>query len=281
MTPWLAENLDRIGDVIGLPNLDLIDTEVSVDNFAADILARDMSRDRLVLIENQLECSDHTHLGQVLTYVSGLQAQVMVWIAPRFRAAHLSAVRWLNENTVEPFAFFAIRVRVVQIGDSPLAPLFELVEQPDDWERQVQATLKKRGNSSADAEMRQAFWQVLSERHPNLVDSRPYAASSRWLPTTDPQAWLSLFFSRTGAGLFVRGPREDEGAARTLLIEYADALSAQLGIEVEPDGRFFMYEKHSVDMTARSNWPGAIDRLAERAAAYREAIDKVLRMDAL
>lgn len=90
-----------------------------------------------IVIENQLEQSDHTHLGQILTYLAGLKAKTVIWIAPEFRTPHLSAIRWLNERTIEGFSFFAIRVRVVRIGDSPVAPIFEVVEQPNDWDRAV------------------------------------------------------------------------------------------------------------------------------------------------
>ena len=275
MTPWLADNLDRLGEVIGLPSLDLIETEVSVDTFAADILARDAMGDRLVLIENQLECSDHTHLGQIMTYLSGLDAQVMVWIAPRFRDAHLSAIRWLNENTLDPFAFFAVRLRVVRIERSPLAPLLELVEEPDGWERHVQAEVRKRGGLSGDAQMRRDFWAFVGERHPDLAIAKPYAASSRWLPTEDERVWLSLFFSKTGVGLFVRGPREDEAAPRAILTEHSRELSQELGVDLESDQRFLLQEKRSIDMTVRENWTSAVDWLASRAEDYRRALDDV------
>ena len=128
-TPWLAENIDHISEAIGLP-LELTGTEVAVDAFAADILARNPQDDSVVLIENQLEQSDHTHLGQILTYLAGLSARTVVWIAPSFREPHLSAIRWLNQHTADGFSFFALRLRVVRIGESPYAPIFEVVEKP-------------------------------------------------------------------------------------------------------------------------------------------------------
>ncbi|MEZ5733869.1 MAG: hypothetical protein R3D97_16250 [Paracoccaceae bacterium] len=83
-TPWLAENIDHLSDAIGIP-LELTGTEVRVETFAADILARNQNDDSLVLIENQLEEGDHNHLGQIMTYLAGLDAQTVVWIAPRVR----------------------------------------------------------------------------------------------------------------------------------------------------------------------------------------------------
>ena len=97
-----------------------------------------------MLIENQLEHADLHHLGQVLAYLAGLEAKTVVWVAKGFDEAHLSALRWLNEHTAESFAFFAVRVRVVRIGDSPLAPVFEVLERPNDWDRRVQDTAQTR-----------------------------------------------------------------------------------------------------------------------------------------
>lgn len=103
-TPWLADNLERLSRVIGIP-LETEGTEVAVEGFAADILAVSPMNNSKVLIENQLEITDHRHLGQILTYRAGLEAQTIVWVARQFHEAHLSAIRWLNEHTDEPFAF--------------------------------------------------------------------------------------------------------------------------------------------------------------------------------
>lgn len=106
-TPWLAENLHRLSQVIGVP-LELEGTEVAVEGYSADILAKYPADDSRVIIENQLEYTDHTHLGQIMTYLAGLDAKTVVWIAREFRGPHLSAVRWLNTHTTDEFAFFAV-----------------------------------------------------------------------------------------------------------------------------------------------------------------------------
>src|SRR5690349_12439656 len=91
-TPWLAQNLDLLAEVIGIP-LEFTGREVAVDNFSADILARNPLDDSVVLIENQLESTDHSHLGQIMTYLAGLHAHTVIWIAANFQEAHLSAVK--------------------------------------------------------------------------------------------------------------------------------------------------------------------------------------------
>ena len=141
-TPWLAHNLDQLSNVLGV-DLELEDTELYVGAYRADIVARIASDDdlgqtnNLVVIENQLAGADLQHLGQILAYLSGLKARIAGWIAVKFGEEHLSAIRWLNEHTTDPFAFFAVKVDVVRIGDSQLAPVFNVLERPNEWNRQV------------------------------------------------------------------------------------------------------------------------------------------------
>jgi hypothetical protein len=164
-TPWLAQNLDRLGEAIVFP-LEQVQSEAPVAAFFADILARSVVDGSNVLIENQLEDSDHKHLGQIMTYLAGLSAHTVIWVAPKFREEHLSAIRWLNEHTAEPFSFLAVEIRVVRIGDSPLAPVFEVIERPNDWERSVQHQAREARPRGALAEFRNAFWTHLLDRHP-------------------------------------------------------------------------------------------------------------------
>src|SRR6056297_1372475 len=158
-TPWLAQNIDHLSDVIGI-TLEITGTEVAVETFSADILARNPMDDSIVLIENQLEVTDHTHLGQIMTYLAGLEAQTVIWIAPAFREPHLSAIRWLNEHTADGFSFFAVKARVVRIGDSPFAPIFEVVEKPNDWDRQITRKSREVIRDGNIGDQRQAFWQA-------------------------------------------------------------------------------------------------------------------------
>ena len=176
-TPWLFDNIDYLSEALGL-ELEATDSEVAVDNFSADIMATDARTGDRILIENQLEGSDHRHLGQILTYLAGIDAKRVIWVAREFQEAHLSALRWLNDNTPEHFAFFAVRLRVVRIGDSPFAPDFGVVEKPNSWERQ----LGKRA-SVAESEvtrLRQSFWSRYVERHPGaLVPTRDSKVAQR------------------------------------------------------------------------------------------------------
>lgn len=196
-TPWLAENIDHLSEAIGIP-LELTGTEVAVERYSADILARDRD-DNVVLIENQLETTDHTHLGQIMTYLAGLDAQSVIWIAPAFREPHLSAIRWLNEHTADGFSFFVVKARVVRIGDSPFAPIFEVVERPNSWERKLESAV--RGNLHT---LRREYWnnfcvpglsdkleRYYNERYFFLGDGEEFALT---LDLSGERAWVYLSY---------------------------------------------------------------------------------------
>ncbi len=135
-TPWLADNLDVLADELGM-SLSLVATEVPVGDFRLDVQAESPDG-RVVIIENQLERTDHGHLGQLLVYASGLEASAVVWMAPRFRDDHRRAIDWLNERTDTGVDFFGVEVAVVQIGESgPRAPVFEVVARPNGWQKGV------------------------------------------------------------------------------------------------------------------------------------------------
>jgi hypothetical protein len=133
-TPWLAEeeNLSLLGETINL-ELELEAVEKDVGPFRADILCRDTSDNSLVLVENQVERTDHTHLGQLLTYAAGLNTVTIVWIAKKFTDEHRAALDWLNEITGDKINFFGLEIELWRIGESPIAPKFNIVSKPNDW----------------------------------------------------------------------------------------------------------------------------------------------------
>ena len=140
-TPWLAteENISLLGDAIGL-ELEVESQEKNVGPFRADILARDLTSNHYVLIENQLEQTNHNHLGQIMTYAAGLDAFSIIWIAKSFTEEHRAALDWLNRITEENINFFGIEIEVIQIGDSLPAPQFKVVAKPNDWSKSVRSS---------------------------------------------------------------------------------------------------------------------------------------------
>ena len=137
-TNWLAneENLRLLSDEIGI-EIVLETTEASIGRFRVDILAKEEITGRKIIIENQLEQTNHDHLGKIITYASGLDAEIIIWIVKDVREEHEKAVNWLNENTDEKINFFAIRMELWKIGDSQIAPKFHVISQPNDWSKDV------------------------------------------------------------------------------------------------------------------------------------------------
>jgi hypothetical protein len=133
--------------------------EHPVGGFSLDLLGRDEATDSVVIVENQLEQSDHLHLGQILTYAAGTDPATIVWIATSFREEHRAAIDWLNERTDEDTRFFGIEIDVVRIGDSPPAPNFRLVAKPNDWGKQVKAAVTP-GYASERSKTYREFWEA-------------------------------------------------------------------------------------------------------------------------
>ncbi len=162
-TPWLLDNVDVLSDLLGM-DLILEEAEHPVGGFKLDLKGSDESTGEVVIVENQLEISDHSHLGQIITYAAGTDPTTIVWITTGFRAEHRAAIDWLNQRTDENTRVFGVVIQVVRIGDSEPAPNFELVAQPNDWNKHVKkVTSLSTGESGRKAEIYREFWdQALS-----------------------------------------------------------------------------------------------------------------------
>lgn len=250
-TPWLArdENLAVLSEAIGL-ELELEAQEKAVGPFRADILCKDVGTNAWVLIENQLERTDHSHLGQLLTYASGLEAVTIVWIAARFTEEHRSTLDWLNRITDETFRFFGAEVELWKIGDSPAAPRFNIVSKPNNWSRSVTQAARAIDDTelSGTKALQLAYWSafqvVLSKLGGPLSGERK----------PQPQGWMNYAIGRAGfslAAVIIRPRRRvraelyiSNAHAKTyfyLLQAQSAAIHAELGYLLEwdelPDGR--------------------------------------------
>lgn len=197
-TPWLArpENLALLGETLGI-DLELEAQERSVGPFRADILCKDIGTDRWVLVENQLERTDHIHLGQLLTYASGLEAVTIVWIAARFTEEHRSTLDWLNRITDDSFRFFGLEVELWRIGGSPAAPKFNLVSKPNDWTQAVAHAARAIDESelSDTRKVQRDYWEALQQA------LRTANGAVRGNRKAQPQSWMSYPVGRTGFSL--------------------------------------------------------------------------------
>ena len=209
-TPWLKDHLEALSDALDL-ELELPEAEVAVGDFSCDVIASEVGSNRRVVIENQLEPTNHRHLGQLLTYASGLGASIIIWLSPEFRLEHRQALEWLNQNTSSDIAFFGVELELLKIDNSLPAPHFKVVAQPNDWQRSVKASID--AAVTPESQAYQAFWAEFLER---AKHASPPITTNRQPPT---RSHLTLSAGRSG---FAYGAMfQPNGHMRvTLRIEY-------------------------------------------------------------
>lgn len=192
-TQWLAqpESLSDLADEIGLEiQIELAKTEASVGRFNADILTFEQGSDRKIIIENQLEPTDHAHLGQILTYAAGVEAEYIVWIVKEVKDEHKQAVDWLNEHTDEKVNFFLVRIELWQVDDSKPAPKFMVISRPNNWTKSVRGSVGQQSDLSETRLMQHEFWEQLKE-YVNKMKSPLRLRSAR------PQHWFDIAIGRS------------------------------------------------------------------------------------
>lgn len=188
-TPWLAENIDALGRLLEM-ELDLEEREASVGDFSADLLARDLGTGRLVVIENQLEATDHRHLGQLLTYAAGREAEVVVWISLEFRDEHRQALDWLNRGDGANTQYFGVVLEALQIDGSKPAVNFRVVVSPNNWTRRNKGSVASAEPSEKGLAYQAFFQQLLDELREKHRFTNAKAAQ--------PQNWYSFGTGTTG-----------------------------------------------------------------------------------
>ncbi len=159
-TPWLAENIEELAEKIGM-ELEVVGQEVSVGPYSADILAKDVNTGDYVVIENQLEKTNHDHLGKSITYASVLNAKTIIWVATNFTEEHKKALDWLNDNTNEELTFWGIQIELWQIGEDTASVRFNIVSKPSS---DVKTIKKKTSVESESSKIQLQFWTKFKEK---------------------------------------------------------------------------------------------------------------------
>lgn len=278
-TPWLAsdENIALLGETIGM-ELEVQQQEAHVGPFRADILCRSTDDNSVVIIENQLEETDHAHLGQLLTYAAGFKAVTLVWIAEAFTEEHRAAIDWLNERTDEDFNVFGLEIELWRIGDGPPAPKFNLVAKPNDWTRKAREASKGKQVGLTTRETMQvdywtAFGAELQRRKSGWKPPKPAATSwvSYGLGRSD--IMMTVTMAKRGVSVMVEvNSREHPGWFGQLLGE-REAIETSIGFPLDWDekpGNKFSAIRSQIefDMDDKANWPAAIDWSVARLAAF-------------
>jgi hypothetical protein len=184
-TRWLAqeENLALLSDEIGV-EIKLVQTEANVGRFNVDILAEESGSGRKIIIENQLEDTNHDHLGKIITYASGYDAEIMIWIVKDYREEHQKAIDWLNEHTDENISFFLIKVELWQIENSNPATKFEIIVSPNEWAKTIKTTTASGGLTETKLQQLD-FWAKFK----NYVHEKDTQLK---LQTPRPQHWYDV-----------------------------------------------------------------------------------------
>lgn len=266
-TPWLAQadNLTLLAETLGLDELELVGTEHPVGDFKVDILCSDNGSK--VIIENQLEKTNHAHLGQILTYAAGVGARRVIWLAESFRTEHVAALEFLNQHTTDELDFFAVEIELWRIGDSPMAPSFNVVVKPNDWAKTGQQNAKAAATMTPTKQRQLAFWTGwqawLQAKGSTLRTQKPL-----------PQHWTNLALGRAGVhlaatvnsrekrvGMEVYIDHDNSKAMFKQLEEQKAAIQAELNATLDwlelPDGhacRIIQYRPDS-PLEDEAQWP--------------------------
>ena len=271
-TPWLArpENLELLGETLGI-ELEIRSNSRSVGNFIADIVCVD-SLNNTVLIENQLEPTDHKHIGQVLTYAAGINANTIIWVAGRFRDEHRAAVDWLNRFTTDPVSVFAIEIELWSIGNCGPAPKFNVVAKPNDW-----------GGPLPPPDPLTDYWSGLREHmqeHPGNIklqapSSTPFSDGSIGKAGFKLRVTVSMMKRRIRVALLIYG--SDAAAYGNLLFDQrADinsALKEQADWQLPPETKTtrISVELPDCDASRRGDWPRQFEWIANTLTDFDSA----------
>jgi hypothetical protein len=235
-TPWLAqpENIAVLGEAIGM-DLEVQATEQGVGDFKADILCQDLASQTGVLIENQLEKTDHIHLGQLITYAAGLHVKTIVWVAALIRDEHRAALDWLNEHTSAEFSFFGLEVELWRIDGPTIAPKFNVVCKPNDWSRTITSATSGPGTGElSDAQkLQMEYWTALREY---------MLKNSRHVTPTKPRPQGFMDFALGRSGIWLTASIRVRAKGITALLVMADQNSTAF---------YALLEKNRTEFNAR------------------------------
>ncbi len=285
-TPWLAteENIELLGETLGI-GIEVEGTEVSVGIFKVDILAREISSNRVIIIENQLEKTDHDHLGKIITYASGLDAEIVVWISRKITEEHRKAIDWLNDITGEDIAFFGLEIELWKINESPPAPKFNIVCSPNEWAKMAKKS-STTGKVTEGNMLKQAFWtsfnEFMEEKGTFLKLRKPL-----------PQSWYSLAVGRSnfeiyltvrtlkpriGCELYLSG--EQAKKAFHTLIKQKEEIEREMGEKLDwqelpeaRDCRIALYNL-GADVEKREEWNDYFEWLGGKAEKFHKVFSK-------
>lgn len=282
-TPWVAENVDLLADAVGL-DITVDETESSVGDFNVDIYASETGTDRKIIIENQLEDTDHDHLGKLITYASGKGADVVIWVVKHAREEHKAAVEWLNNHTDDKIGFFLCEIKLFQIGDSQIAPAFTVVERPNDWTKEI----RKTASADSTQQQRLEYWQAFNDYA--FTDANFSRIFNKRKPTTDH--WMDFSIGSSACHIAVSQIQKrkavdvelyinDDKELFKSLFAHKDEIEKNMEMELEwkelPERKAsrILIEK-TVDLDDRATWPEQFDYIMDTCIKMKRAFKRYL-----
>lgn len=276
-TKWLAqeENLALLSDAIDI-DLELEERESSVGSFNVDIFAKEVGTNRRVIIENQLEDTNHDHLGKLITYASGKGAEVIVWVVKRARDEHRQAIEWLNQHTDSNIGFFLLEIELWQIGDSMKAPRFNVVEKPNDWSKTMKTI---EGLSNTDL-LKLEFWTGFNDAMSNNDEFKHHFRARK----ASPQHWYDLSIGSSAYHVCLTINTQKQCIGADIYIDDDKELFAQFKIHKDEIANMLNSEvdwreakkacriciSQDINPKKRENWQKAYSWFLEKAIIYKE-----------
>lgn len=282
-TPWLAENIDLLAETVGL-EITVDETESSVGDFNVDIYASETGTDRRIIIENQLEDTNHDHLGKLITYASGKSADLVIWVVKHARDEHKAAIEWLNAHTDDNVGFFLCEIKLFKIGNSEPAVKFEVIEKPNDWAKEI----KKVEKNSERHQLRYEYWTCFNDY---AFKNETFAkAFKKRKPSTDHWMDLSIGSSACHLGITMVQKRSETGVELYVgddkdlfcsLYEKKDAIEAETGLKFEwmelPDRKASrVLITNPADFSDKSQWEKQYDWIIDVLLKMRKVFKKYL-----
>jgi hypothetical protein len=284
-TPWLAQddNILLLGEAIGI-DMEVQTLEKEVGPFRADIVCRETQGDRTVLIENQIEMTDHNHLGQIITYSAGIDAAVVVWIAKEFAAEHRAALDWLNEKTCGGAHFFGVEIEVLRIGKSEPAPRFNVVCRPNDWQDSVRRDTAELNDTQR---LRLEYWttveRLLRQKKSPLrfatTGSRSWQRIRAPIRCCDFGFWVSVRDKCITVYMGSTDPK-DRARIKELLKAKRKQLEKETGVALtiySNKTRDWVNAEMKADPCERSDWPRQHDWLRATGEKFTQVFPAFLK----
>lgn len=283
---WLSKesNLEYLNDVLGLTLVD-VDREVYVGQYRCDIVAKDETSGIKVIIENQLEATNHDHLGKIVTYASGLDAKVIVWIVKEAKEEHRSAIEWLNNNTINDINFFLIEIHAYKIGNSDPAPKFEVIEKPNDFVKRSKGSVNDSELNKSQSE-RLYFWEQFNQ----ILISRgkPFnvrkATTDHWYDVAvgSSEAHIAIDLVNKDGNVVVEFYINDSKDLFDSLFDNKEEIEAKLGFNMtwdRLDGKKASRIKYFIDgldFDDHSNYDTLMNNIIDTAVKMRDVFKKYI-----